>query len=183
MPARQIRSVAMNVIRILLATLLILIGNSANAAATEEFAALLDDAWEWQLRQDPVMASSLGIRRYNERWQDASLAAIESAQEQQREFMRRLLAIDSLSLSPDDQLNYDLYRRDLMTEIEGFQFRNYLMPVSQRGGVQTLDDVTQSIPLSTLTDFEDWLKRMAAVDRVIDQTIAVQEEGRKQSGL
>ena len=166
-------------IRSFVVTLLILIGNSAVAAATDDFASLLEDAWEWQLRENPVMASSLGDRRYNGSWADSSLGAIESRQEMQREFMQRLLAIDSSQLDDADQLNYELFRRDLMTDIEGFRFRDYLMPVNQRGGVQTLDEVAERIPLATIADYDDWLKRMASVANLIDQTMALQEEGRK----
>ncbi len=160
-------------------TLLILIGNSAIAAAPDDFAALLEDAWEWQLRENPVMASSLGDRRYNGSWADSSLGAIELRQEKQREFMQRLLAIDPSQLDDANQLNYELFRRDLMTDIEGFRFRDYLMPVNQRGGVQTLDEVAERIPLTTIADYDDWLRRMASVGSLIDQTTALQEEGRK----
>jgi prolyl oligopeptidase len=53
------------------------------------------------------------------------------------------------------------------------------MPVSQRGGVQTLDEVAERIRLSSVDDYQDWLERMASVDTVIEQTMALQEEGRK----
>jgi prolyl oligopeptidase len=166
-------------IRTVVATLLILIGNPLFAAAQDDFRTLLADAWEWQLQQNPVMASSLGDRLFNNRWGDSSLDAIAAAQEQQREFMSRLLTIDSTELDETDQLNYELFRRDLMTDIEGIQFRSYLMPVSQRGGVQTLDEVAERIRLSSVDDYQDWLERMASVDTVIEQTMALQEEGRK----
>jgi len=169
----------MNWIRTVVATLLILIGNPVFADAPGDFRTLLADAWEWQLRQDPVMASSLGDRRFNDRWADSSLGAIEAAQARQREFMSRLLAIDSSQLDEADQLNYELFRRDLMMDIEGAQFRNYLMPVNQRGGVQTLDEVAERVRLSTVRDFEDWLARLASVDTVLEQTMALQEEGRR----
>ena len=166
-------------IRNFVVTVLILIGNSAVAAAPDDFATLLEDAWQWQLRENPVMASSLGDRRYNGNWTDSSLDAIELRQEKQREFMQRLLAIDSSQLDDANQLNYELFRRDLMSDIEGFRFRDYLMPVNQRGGVQTLDEVAERIPLTTVADYDDWLKRMASVGNLMDQTMALQEEGRK----
>jgi prolyl oligopeptidase len=177
--ASQWQGRTMSMIRNITAILLILIGNSAYAAARDDFAALLGDAWEWQLRENPVMASSLGDRRYNDRWQDSSLESVASRQEKQREFNERLLAIDSSQLDDNDQLNYELFRRALMTDIEGFRFRDYLMPINQRGGVQTLDEVAERIRLTTVADFDDWLKRMASIETVLDQTMALQEEGRK----
>jgi prolyl oligopeptidase len=59
------------------------------------------------------------------------------------------------------------------------QFRDYLMPVNQRGGVQTLDEVAERIRLSTVKDFEDWLARLASIETVLEQTMALQEEGRR----
>ena len=46
-------------------------------AATDDFPALLDEVWEWQLENYPMFASQLGDRRYNDRWTDQSLDAIE----------------------------------------------------------------------------------------------------------
>ena len=160
--------------------LLVLSASTALADATEEFNNLLDENWQWQLDQNPVRASFLGDRRNNDKWSNNSIEAIETRQDATREFMRRLLAIDSSQLSDGDRLNYDLFRRDLQNDIEGFRFKTYLMPISQRGGVQTLDAIAESLSPRSVADFEDWLARMATVDQVIEQTIALQEAGREQ---
>lgn len=165
--------------RVFAAILLIFCGFVAHADSSDDFSALLDEAWEWRLGENPVFASTLGDRRFNDRWADLSLAAIERRQEQQRLFMRRLLAIDPAELRPADQLNYDLFRRDLQNSIDGAQFKSYLMPVSQSGGVQSLESTAERVRLDTVKDYEDWLARMAAVETQIEQTMALQEEGRQ----
>lgn len=162
-----------------LIALLIAAGNFAHAGPAEDFATLLDDAWQWQLNENPVFASQLGDRRKNDQWRDMSLEAIERRHQDEREFLRRLRAIDSSQLSESDRLDYDLFRRELENSIDGHRFRNYLMPISQRGGVQSLEMTAESVRLANVGDYEDWLGRMAAVDTVIEQTIALQEEGRK----
>jgi prolyl oligopeptidase len=164
---------------VLATTLLLLAGFCAHADPGEEFTTLLNDAWEWRLNESPVFASQLGDRRNNDQWGDLSLAAIERRHQDEREFLRRLRAIDSSQLSADDQLNYDLFRRELESSIDGHQFRDYLMPMSQRGGVQSLESVAETIRLANLEDFEDWLVRMTGVETVIEQTMELQEEGRK----
>jgi prolyl oligopeptidase len=169
----------MHRIHVLTTILLLLAGASAHADPAEDFHALLDEAWEWQLNESPVFASQLGDRRKNDQWSDLSLAAIERRHEDEREFLRRLQAIDSSQLSADDQLNYDLFRRELQNSIDSHEFRNYLMPMSQRGGVQSLESTSETIPLASVEDFEDWLVRMAGVETVIKQTMDLQEEGRK----
>ena len=38
--------------------------------------ALFDREWEWELAQDPLWASYLGDRRWNDRWEDISPSAL-----------------------------------------------------------------------------------------------------------
>jgi len=163
----------------LVTVLLLLMGISAHADPSSDFSALLNDAWEWRLNENPVFASRLGDRRNNEQWTDISLEAIERRHQEERVFLRRLRAIDSSDLSSADQLNYDLFRRDLEDSIDSNEFKNYLMPMSQRGGVQSLESTAETVRLANVEDYEDWLVRMAGVETMIEQTMELQEEGRK----
>ncbi len=153
---------------------------SVRADATTDFHALLDEAWEYRMQSFPLFASNLGDRRYNKRWTDRSLDAIEARHERTREFLERLYAIDRGALSDSDRINHELFRRELTEDIDFHRFRGYLMPFSHRGGVQTLDDRTRGIPQQTLADYEDWLERMSQIDTVIEQTIDLAERGRRE---
>jgi prolyl oligopeptidase len=152
---------------------------AAHADPAADFQALLKEAWEWQLVQNPVFASSLGDRRFNDQWTDNSIEAIERRQDEQQAFLDRVIAIDSSQLSAENQLNYDLFRRSLQTEIDGQQFKEYLMPMSQRGGVQSLESTAERLRMQSTKDHEDWLARMAKVASVIEQTMKRMERGRK----
>jgi prolyl oligopeptidase len=154
----------------------------ALADATSDFQALLDEHWQWTLQNNPVMASQIGDRRFNQEWQDNSLDAIEQRQQETREFLRRTYAIDRDGLSAEDQLNHELFRRQLQNAADEFQFDGHLMPFNQRGGVQDLDNTTRNLRLVTVEDYDDWLARLGKIDVVIDQTIELAERGRK-SGM
>ena len=158
---------------------LFFIGLPVYGGPAEDFQALLDEAWEWQLSENPVRASRLGDRRFNDQWTDMSLAAIERRNEQQQGFLRRLRAIDSSQLADTDALNYDLFRRRLENSIDAHEYKAYLMPMSQRGGVQSLESTAETLRLSNVQDYEDWLARMTQIENVIEQTTALMEEGRK----
>ena len=99
------------------------------------------------------------------------------ASEPGRETLKRLQAIPRAQLSAADQLNYDLFKRDLDTEIEGHKFKLYLLPVNQRGGVQTSDELAELLRFQTVRDYEDWIARMRALPVLMDQTIALMREG------
>ncbi len=159
--------------------LIFLVNSTTHAGPAEDFQALIDEAWEWQLVQNPVFASSLGDRRFNDQWTDNSIDAIEDRQKRQRAFLDRARAIDASQLSAADQLNYDLFRRRLRNTVAGQQYKEYLMPMSQRGGVQSLESTVERLRMQSVKDYEDWLARMAKIETVIEQTMARMEKGRK----
>ncbi|MDH3545964.1 MAG: DUF885 domain-containing protein [Gammaproteobacteria bacterium] len=169
----------MTTARITLITLVLAVAGSAHGAAADDFSALLDEVWEWQLASYPMFASRLGDKRYNDRWADNRLEAIEQRQEQTRAFLQRLYAIDRSALSAADELNYELFRRRLQNDVDVDAFNGHLMPFSHLGGVQNLDSNTNYLSFSAVKDYEDWLARLDAIDDVIEQTIELADRGRK----
>jgi uncharacterized protein (DUF885 family) len=151
--------------------------------ATKSLHQLFDEEWERGLRENPVNASYQGDKRYNDRWSDASLAAIEASQTADRKALERIRAIDRTALSPADQLNYDTFLWLQEKAVERQKFRTYLQPISHQGGVQTLDGIAEILPFATTKDYRDWLKRMDAVPVVVDQTIALMREGVKAGSM
>ena len=139
--------------------------------------ALFAAEWDWELEQDPVDASLLGDRRFNDRWRDDSLAAIESRHRHRVEALGRLRKIDRQALSPADRLNYDLFEKNLRASIEGHAFRPYLLPINQRGGVHTADELVDLLRFRTLEDYDDWIARLRALPLAVDQTMALLREG------
>jgi prolyl oligopeptidase len=159
--------------------LLLAVSMAAWADVSSDFATLIDEQWEWQLSNSPVMASMMGDRRFNDQWPDDSLTAHARRHEEKREFLRRIYAIDRTALSEAGQLNYELFRRQLQDDVDEYQFRGHLLPFFHRGGVQNLENVTNQLRLVATRDFDDWLARMGKIDVVIDQQIDLAEAGRK----
>jgi uncharacterized protein (DUF885 family) len=150
---------------------------SMNNNAARALQRLLEDEWEWTMRENPTFASTLGDRRYNDRLEDVSLENAGRRQRHRLETQKRLRAIDRAKLSEADRLNYDLFAKDLDADIEQHKFKLYLLPVNQRGGVQTLDEMTELLRFQTVKDYEDWIARMRAIPVYVRQTIALMREG------
>ncbi|MCI0347818.1 MAG: DUF885 domain-containing protein [Acidobacteriales bacterium] len=139
--------------------------------------------WEYTMQQNPVFASLLGDRRFNDRWEDTSIAAIQAQQQHAQQALKRLQQINRAQLSREDQLSYDLFKNKLDTAIEGFQFKDYLAPIDQRGGLQTLDQLADQLRFTTVKDYEDWIARLRALPAYTDQTIALLRGGIKERVL
>jgi uncharacterized protein (DUF885 family) len=148
-----------------------------NNETTRALHALFDAEWEYTMEQNPTYASTLGDRRWNDRWDDDSLEAIRKREAHAAELLTRLNRIDRAQLSPADQLNYDLFKKDAEMDVEGFKYRTYLLPINQRGGIQTADELGDLLRFQTVKDYEDWIARLRAFPTLMEQDLALMREG------
>ncbi|HUF26484.1 MAG TPA: DUF885 domain-containing protein [Gemmatimonadaceae bacterium] len=144
---------------------------------TARLHALFTEEWERRLRENPTFASALGDRRYNTMWPDLSLEAIERSHTADREVLRRLVAIDRGALPPAEQLNYDLFHRQYEESVAAHRFREFLIPLNQRGGIQTADNLAESLRFQTVRDHEDWIARLRGLGTQVDANIALMRRG------
>lgn len=166
---------------------LLVLGMSVTAAAQEEtdeqssaveqLHALFESEWQRGLRENPVYASYFGEREYNDQLPDRSFEAIRASHEADKAALERLKTIDRDALPPSDQLNYDLFKVDLEDDIKRFKYNGWLMPLNQRGGIQTFDETQDRIRMVTEKDYRDWVARLEAFGTYTDQTIALMEQG------
>lgn len=152
----------------------------AAASPATDLKKLFDDEWERGLRENPVNASYLGDRRYNDRWEELTLARIEQNHQAEAAALKRLAAIRRAGLPEAAQLNYDLFKDEYERSIESYGYRQFLIPLNQRGGVQTLDELTDILRFTTQKDYEDWAARLEKLGAYIDQHIPLMRQGMRE---
>jgi len=167
----------MRFIPVALALLTLLPTLSRGESPTEQLHALFEAEWQYNLRESPTMASSLGDKRYNDRWPDVSLKAIEQRHQHDQGLLQRLAQIDATSLSEPDRLNLDLLRRQTQVSLDEFPFLWHLVPLNQREGIQDESSLADSLPFQETKDYEDWLTRLKTFPDYMDQTIALMRAG------
>jgi uncharacterized protein (DUF885 family) len=148
-----------------------------SAALVQQLSDLYAAEWETTLREAPTFASHLGDLRYNDRWTDVSLEAIGRRHAHQRDVLARLQAIDASQLPAADRLNYLLYRHQLESDILEYPFRGWLVPLTQREGIQDENSLADSLRFKTVKDYEDWIGRLVAFPTYMDQTIGLMQRG------
>ena len=156
--------------------------SAALAGPVEDLHTLFDAEWERTLEENPTMASGLGDHRYDALWPDRSRAAVHASHRADLAALERLAAIDRSSLPPEEQLNYDLFRRDLENRTARYEFRQYLNPLNHRGGIQTANEITERLRFSTVADYENWIARLNGFGTYADQTLELMREG-KEAGI
>jgi uncharacterized protein (DUF885 family) len=158
-----------------------LLGCAASFAADNKAAGslhqLFDQDWEYQMAHNPVRASLLGDRRWNDKWPDVSLPAIHEQYQHARDVLSQLHAIDRNQLSKEDQLNYDVFDYNQRDYAEGEQYKWYLVRTNTFNGIQTVEGLVNSLRFETVKDYEDWIARMHNFAAYMDENIALMNEG------
>src|SRR5277367_1937413 len=167
---------------------LLLAMNSTSPAQTADLAArrqqlneLLDEQWQYSLRESPELATTIGDLRYNDKFSDYSLAHIERQRKAAEAFLKRFEAIDTTGFPEQELLNQQLMVRNLRESLESNSLKLYLMPEDQFNGVHLqLAEFVPLFPFDNTKEYEDYIARLHQVPRIVDQVIEVLQEGKRQ---
>ncbi|WP_022977815.1 DUF885 domain-containing protein [Nevskia ramosa] len=149
----------------------------AKGDPAQRLTTLLASEWQRWLVDHPEEASLTGDHRYDDRWTDMSLDAIEARHVADAAALLKLLEIDRERLTPAGQLNFDLYRQQLERDIEAYRYRGHLQPINHLGGVQTSDQLAEALQFETVLDYENWIRRIRGIDAAVDQSIVLLRMG------
>lgn len=144
---------------------------------------LFAEEWERFLADHPVMASLRGDRRFDDRWGELSLEAFAARAAADRRALERLRSIPKEGLSERDRISAELFAWMLEDRLAAHRFGAYLIPLNQRGGLQTLDTLADSLPFADERDYRAWIARLETFDRLTEQTIALMREGMRRGVL
>jgi uncharacterized protein (DUF885 family) len=139
---------------------------------------LLHEQWEYTMRTNPIYASILGDKRYNDKVDDFSQQAIDDNLEQTRSFLARFDAIDTTGFPEQETLNKLLMIRDLKMTLEGARFKPWEMPVNQQNGIHIdAPELVSVLSFNSVKDYEDYITRLKLLPVLFDQTIVQMRKG------
>ncbi|HEX2140105.1 MAG TPA: DUF885 domain-containing protein [Woeseiaceae bacterium] len=153
-------------------------GAAGSPDASAELASLVEEFFERELQLNPLLATSIGDDRYNDRL--ANSLGAEYRREYRahnQEYLDRLLAIDPEALETDqERLTYQTFRWDREMELEGFEYPDHLQPIDQFYSIPNffvqLGSGSSIHPFKTVDDYEDFLSRAEDFVVLMDQAIA-----------
>jgi uncharacterized protein (DUF885 family) len=154
---------------------------AAEPTASEQLAELLAQSWEFALVEDPLFATHAGDGRYNDRLPRETLADQDRRAEADRKFLARLEAIGRGKLSRAEQISYDIFARQKRDAIAEHEFRSYLMPITNRSGFHiSFPELPLHMPMASVRDYENYVARLRAFARYVDDHVELLREGVKQ---
>jgi len=141
-----------------------------------KLAALFEEEWQDTLRDDPEYATLLGDKRYARAWRDESPAAYERRKLSTDAILARLSQIDRAALSPSDRENYEIFLLAEENARASLRLGLHYFGLNQREGIQTANEVADTVDFRTESDYRDWIGRLTAFPARGEQTIALLRE-------
>lgn len=139
---------------------------------------LFEANWEYRMVASPEAATWRGYPGQNHRWSDLSIDAIAEEKENARRTLQAILSFDQAKLSEGNQLNYDLFRRNAEMAVERQQFPAEFLAINQMDGLpRDVPSMIAMMPAARTKDYENILARLGGISTLVDQTIALLQEG------
>jgi uncharacterized protein (DUF885 family) len=161
-------------------------GGAVTAAAGDPVARLHDlfaREWAWRLEQSPEFASGVGVHDYDDKLSDLAPETLARQNEQSQRFLAELQGIDRASLPESELANCDVFATQLRERTESYGFgEQYLTINADSGFHSSFPLLWQSMPFQSVKQYENYIARLRAFPRYMDQNIALMREGVK-SGI
>ncbi len=150
--------------------------------AGQQLNAIFEQYFEEYLQLHPVMATFIGDNRYNDQLPNSIGPEYRArAHEMNERYLAEVRRFDPAKLSGEDRISYEIFLHERVREQESERFPDYLLPLSQTGGLPTfmpsLGSGTNAQPFATVQDYENWLKRLDGFVVWMDQAIVNMREG------
>lgn len=131
------------------------------AAPSDDLKRVIDAHWAWFLQSNPVYATSLGTRTYDDRIGDISLAEADRQARQAQAFLDQLKAIPDAQLSPADRTNKAILARLLNEQVEGNGYgQRQMLFTTYYGWHQGFAGMADNLPFRAKADYESYLTRL-----------------------
>ncbi|HET9426746.1 MAG TPA: DUF885 domain-containing protein [Allosphingosinicella sp.] len=144
------------------------------AAPADDLRALMADHYQWLLRENPIDATTLGVRDHDDRITDLSPEARERRVREAQAFLERLDRIPADQLDRSDRVNHAILRRTLAEAVDDHRHaQRDMLFTTYYGWHQGFAGLARGLPFRTRADFESYLTRIEQYPRLNDQALAI----------
>lgn len=150
------------------------------SSAGKQLQQLFAKEWEHRLQESPLLATSVGDDRFNDRLPDFSLGSARASYEFYQQIARELDAIAVAALSDADRVSYDVFQVEVRRNLDSYETGAYLMPMNADSGFHHyFARLGDESPLNTPRDFSNYIARLRAWPQLVDGLVETMREGLK----
>lgn len=144
-------------------------------SADAQLRGLYTDEWKWRLQQFPNQEDSTKPIADHLPKEDA--ATQELRLHYWENVLSKLDGVSRAQLSLPEQINYDIYRREIEDFVADQKFRDFEMPANSDTAFWTNFGYTARRPFKNLKDYRNWIAQMRDIPRYFQEEIANMRAG------
>ena len=142
-----------------------------------KFKIYLDNDWEKNLNENPLFASYVGDKRFNDKINSNSIKEFNDSKKSDLSSLSKLRQINESNLTDENKLNYKLKEFDLVNNIESKEFPIYFLRLNQRGGIQSFYETGNRLVYLSKEDYFDWFSRLEQFSQNIINSLEINKKG------
>ena len=147
-----------------------------------ELAAFFSNYWEGRLKLFPLEAAAVGDNRYNNLLPaDFTNSYRDSLRSFFTLYKNYIGKYDRESLSEQDKISFDIFKREMDMNLEGLIYDDNLMPANHFYALPLalvkLGSGSGNQPFKTVRDYDDWLQRLSSFSAWTDSAIVYFRKG------
>ena len=144
-------------------------------SADERLRPIYTEEWKWRLEQFPGLE---GVEKpVPDRLPKVDPATQDMRLHYWQDVLHKLDDISHAQLSPEEQINYDVYRPEIENFVADQKFRDYEMPANSDSAFWSDLGETARRPFKTLTDYKNWIAQMRDIPRYFREQITNMRAG------
>jgi uncharacterized protein (DUF885 family) len=151
-----------------------------SVSADQTLRTLIAEEWSDRMRDDPLYATQAGVRDYDDRLPPVTPADYARRDAQNRNYARRLAAIDRTALTPVNRSNYDIFGFVIHHRVTLDPYSEWRIPLTADEGFHIeVMRMAAGIAMTTPRDYENYIARLRAIPAYFEQQQANMREGLK----
>ena len=167
------------VLILFLSGFMMLLAGCDSESNSDRLHALMDEAEEFEIRENPFRGGDDGEYQENDRLQSVAMEDLERRYEFWSDIQNQLesdVSRDELDLS--HQITYDSFKRQVDHNVNQHRYQSYLVPMNHEGGFfNRLVGLENRVPLDSIQNYEDYITRLKALPDYFNQHIEHMRNG------
>ena len=140
--------------------------------------ALFAREWDFRTREDPLLATSVGRHEFDHLLPSVAIEDLERQVETWRQMLAELDAIDRAQLDGTDAVSFDIFRSQLESFIEDFEYGAYQIPLTVDDGFHIgFARLPSSMPFAKAGDYESYIARLRLLPQYVAQHVELMRAG------
>lgn len=155
-----------------LSTGLVLLIASSTAFANEskKLNKLLDDIWEWEMANSPILATRLNHPQESPKLEDLSPESLKHQHAEGLQFMAKLQKIRSKRLTTSEEISLSVQKLRLQNQLDQYRYNAHYMPFTSESGFYSMLAFLPGIhKFNSRADYEFYLDRLADFPRYFNE--------------